>query len=128
MAVSSLPGIGFTLTLPNTTTVVAVDDPAFGANAVAVPDNCRAIVVYNLSAANRILVQFQRTAEIGAGLSILNSIVLPSLSSITFAVGYVGDRPVLFQNGETDLYMQAETGTNVQVNISYLQGRGSDLF
>jgi hypothetical protein len=129
MSFSSLPAIGFTLTLPDATTVVSVDDNLNGANAVEVPDNCRTIVIFNMNATNRVFVKFARTDEIGGlGVNINNSTVLPASSSMTFGVGYVGDRPPLAQAGVTNLYLLAETGTAVLVNVTYLQGRGSDLF
>ena len=48
MAVITLPGVGFTLTIPDATTLVANDDTTYGIDAVAVPPNCRSIIVYNM--------------------------------------------------------------------------------
>ncbi len=128
MAVSSLPGIGFTLTLPDATTLVPVDGVAFGASAIPVPDNCRTIIVYNMDAANRIFAKFERTALIALPLMVVASCtVIPALSSMSYDVGYIGDRPILSSVSSTNLYFVAEAGVNVQVNVTYLMGRGSQL-
>ncbi|MAH47920.1 hypothetical protein CMI37_19015 [Candidatus Pacearchaeota archaeon] len=129
MSVSFLPGIGFTLTLPDATTIVPVDDIAYGAGAQGAPDNCRTLVVYNMDANSRVLLKFWRTEEVNpAEMVLANCMVLPTSSSITYEVGYLGDRPSLSQAGEANLYLLAEAGVNLQVNITYLQGRGSNLF
>ena len=125
MAISGLPGIGFTLTIPNTTTMVAVDAIAFGANAEAVPDNCRAIVVYNMATANRIFVKFMPTPGIQASITVNGSTVIPELSSMTFDIGFITDRGGIGAGAAINLYFMAETGANVPVNITYLMGRGS---
>lgn len=127
-AVSTLPAIGFTLTIPNNTTLVACDDTDFGIDAVAVPPNCRTIIVYNMDAANRIFVKFAQVTQIDVHMmTIANSTVMPALSSMTFAVGYLGDRPNLSIQTEACLYFKAEAGAGLLVNVTYLMGRGTNL-
>ncbi len=126
--VSTLPSIGFTLTLPDTTTLVRSDDMAFGAFAEEVPTNCSSIILFNMDAANRVFVKYGRTVEVNAGnMTVANSTVLPILSSMTFAVGYVGDREDISSSGPVCLFLMAETGAAVQVNVTFLMGRGSNL-
>lgn len=127
MAISGLPGIGFTLTIPNTTTLVAVDAVAFGASAEAVPDNCRSIVVYNMATANRIFVKFMPVPGILASITLLASTVIPGLSSMTFDIGFIMDRGGIGATSAINLYFMAETGLNVPVNVTYLMGRGSNI-
>jgi len=126
--VSTLPAIGFTLTITNNLVLVPVDDIAYGVDAVPPPTNCRSIIVYNMDATNRIFIKFEQTAVIvAATMTVLNSTVLPALGSITFAVNYLGDRPNLYMAGNYGMYLKAEAGTNLPVNITYLQGRGTQL-
>ena len=128
MATNPLPSVGFTLTIPDTTTLVSVDGVAFGASAIPVPDNCRSIVVYNMDASNRVFLKFDTTAAANIARMVIGSCtVLPTSSSITFAVGYLGDRQSLSLSGDANLYLAAESGTNVLVNITFMQGRGSSL-
>ena len=125
MATNSLPAYGFTLTLPNTTTVVAVDDIQFGASAIAVPDNCRTIVVFNTDDTNRILVKFTRPPAVLASMVIASCTVIPAAGSMSFDVGYLTDRGEISPTGSCNIYMVAETGNTVPVNVTYLMGRGS---
>ncbi len=129
MPVSHLPALAFTLTLPSTTVIVQVDDPAFGTGAAAVPDNCRTIVVLNMAAGNRIFVRFGMLTEVTAGnTTINNSTVVPALGSFSFDVGYIGDRLALgdIPTNTANMYLIAETGNNVPVNITYMMGRGTN--
>ena len=128
MAVVTLPAVGFTLTIPDITTLVRCDDIQFGAGALEVPPNCRSIVVYNMDDTNQIFLQWNPTTEVNANsMTVLNSTVIPVLSTMTFAIGYLGDRPNFAGNLDTCLFLMAETGVNVQVNITYLMGRGTRL-
>ena len=128
MAVTSLPGVGFTLTIPNTTTLVPVDDVTFGADAVAPYDNTKSIVIYNTDATNRIFVRFDLTAAANISRMVAASCtIIPALSSMTFSVGTIGDRPQLGIIEATNLYFAAEAGTNVAVNVTYLQGMGGPI-
>ena len=128
MAISFLPAIGFTLTLPDTSTLVPVDDTAYGADAVAVPSNCRTIVILNLDDTNQVLVKFGQNRAVSAGsMSISNSTVVPVSSAMTFEVGFLGDRGELSETQDLNLFLLASTGSSVQVNITYLQGRGTAL-
>mgnify|MGYP006434945401 CR=1 FL=1 len=125
MPVSTLPSVGFTLTIPNITTLVPVDDVLFGADALAPPDNCHTIVVYNLDAANRVFVRFGMPGTVtAANTTILNSTVVPALGSMTFGVGHVGERAYMDPLGAVHLYFMAETGAVVPINITFLMGRG----
>ena len=127
-SVVTLPAVGFTLTLPDATTLVACNDTDFGIDAIDVPPNCRSIVVFNMDAARRIFVKFCPTTTITAAMmTISNSVVIGTASSMTFAVGYLGDRPNLAQELESCLYFKAEAGVNVLVNVTYLMGRGTQL-
>lgn len=123
MAVSALPGIGFTLTCPDASTIVAVDDVTYGASAVAVPSNCRTIVVYNMDGTNRLFVKFAEAATLST-ITLVNSTVIPAGSSMTFEVGPLGQRNDLGGSNAFNLYMLPEAGTNVPVNITYLMSRG----
>lgn len=123
MAVSPYPSIGFTLTC-NVAAEVSIDDVAAGASAVAPPDNCRLIVVYNISTTDRIFVKFKMLAD-ATVLTILNSTVIPTGSSMAFGIGYLGDRQPLGIGLACNLYIRPESGGVVPVNITYLQGRGS---
>lgn len=127
-AVLTLPAVGFTLTIPNTTTLVPLDDVAFGADAQGLPANGRTIIIYNMDAANRIFVRFGANGAVTAGnTTISNSIVIPALSSLTFAVGYLGDRAPLGVASPDNCFLMAETGAGVLVNVTYLMGRGSNI-
>ena len=127
MAVSSLPVIGFTLTIPNTTTVVEIDDIAYGIGALSVPDNCNSIVIYNMATADRIFFKFMPPPGIPASVVVGASTVVPAVSSFTIALGFLSDRGPIGSNGETNIYFMAETGAAVQVNVTYSMGRGSSV-
>jgi hypothetical protein len=125
MAVSILPSIGFSLTIPDATTLVAVDDTTYGVDAVAVPSNCRVIVVYNTSTTDQVLIKFSEPSSITAGsMTSSNSIILPAASSRTFAIGFLGQRPELGSPEKVNLFLKAASGTSVVVNVSYDMGRG----
>lgn len=128
------PVYGFTLTLPDANTTVHIDDTSYGQQARPLPHNCRGITLYNLDSANRVLVRFAPLSEIGVPLTLGNSIVLPQQSALSLSIGYVGDRgPVGLLAGTSvtppmhTVLLRAETGSNVQVTVTYLQGRGSSL-
>jgi len=128
MAVLTLPAVGFTLTIPDITTLVRCDDIQFGEAAQEVPPNCRTVVIYNMDDTNRIFIQWNPTTEVNPNsMTVLNSTVIPTLSSMTFAIGYLGDRPNLAGRLDVCLFLMAETGVNVDVNITYLMGRGTQL-
>jgi hypothetical protein len=124
MATEFLPSVGFTLTIPNITSLVRADDLEFGANAQAPPDNCVAIVVFNMSTADRVLVKFGQVGIVNSEtMTITNSTVLPVSSSMTFSLGALGQRIHLYTGGQANLYFMAETtAANVLVNVTYLQG------
>lgn len=123
MATEYLPSVGFTLTLPDTTTLVRVSDLDRGAGAQAPPDNCTSIVVFNMSGANRIFVKFGPVGAVtSVNMTVLNSTVIPVNASMTFNLASLGARIHLYTGGQANLYLMAETGTAVQVNITYLQG------
>ena len=128
MPVSLLPAIGFTLTIPSTTSLVAVDDITFGANAFPVPDNCRTVVVYNMGSKDRILVKFMLTDRaISALMDVNSSTVLPELSSMTFDVGVLMERSAVSNESPVNLFLKTESGVNIPVNVTYLMGKGSSL-
>jgi hypothetical protein len=128
MSVVTLPAVGFTLTIPDTTTLVRCDDIQYGEAAREVPPNCRSVVVYNMDATNRIFIQWNPTTEVNpTSMTVLNSTVLPALASMTFAIGYLGDRPNLAGHLDTCLFFMAEAGVSLQVNVTYLMGRGTQL-
>ena len=128
MPVKSQPAIAFTLTIPDASTMVANDNTDFGVDAEAVPPNCRTIVIYNLDATRRVFIKFAPNTAITTGMmTISNSTVLAAGSSMTFAVGYLGDRPHLSMSQSEAFFLKAEAGTNVPVNITYLMGRGTQL-
>jgi hypothetical protein len=83
-------------------------------------------VVYNMDATERIFVQWGATTETTpTSMTVVSSTVIPALAAMTFVVGYLGDRPELAGDEADCLFFMAETGTNVQVNVTYLMGRGS---
>ena len=128
MAVSNIPAYGFTLTCPDAATLVDTGDVTYGVNALAVPDNCASIVVYNMDAANRVFVRFGRLGEISVANTTVNtSTVLPALGSMTFQVGFVGDREYMGAGYPTRLFLLPEAGAAVLVNVTYLMGRGSNI-
>ena len=123
MAINFLPSVGFTLTIPNTTTLVRVDDIAIGADAIPPPDNCVAIVVYNMSAGDRIFVKFGLEGVVtSVNMTVANSTVIPGGGSMTFDVGFLGQRIALVTGGQVNMYLMAETGANVPANVTFLQG------
>jgi hypothetical protein len=125
MSVEWLPSVGFTLTLPDAATLVQVSDALYGAYAQEVPDNCRAIIVYNMDAQNRIFMRFGDTTTITVGnTTVLSSTVIPAGGSVTVGLDYLGERQALNPTSRADLFFIPEGGTNVQVNITYLMGRG----
>lgn len=122
--VSPSPAIGFTLTLPNAATVVAVDDVTYGADAQAPPSNCKSINIYNMSTATeKVFVRFCFPAASGL-TSISNSTVVPPGASITFDVGVIGQREQLGSTKILNLYLRLDSGNNINVNVTYLMGRG----
>jgi len=128
MSFLTLPSYGFTLTLPDATTLVRCDDIQYGAGALEVPSNCRTIVVYNMDAAQRIFVKYSTTNSISQStMTLQNSTVIPAGASMTFAVGYLGDRPNLSGDLDVCLFFKAEAGTSLPVNVTYLMGRGTQL-
>ena len=128
MPVSLLPAIGFTLTIPSTASFVAVDDINFGANALAFPDNCRTVVVYNMSSTDRILVKFMLTSQaISALMDVNSSTVIPALSSMTFDVGVLMERASVSNTSPINLFLKTESRVNITVNVTYLMGKGSSL-
>ena len=125
MSITTTPSIGFTLTCPDNATLVPVDEPVFGANAVAPPANCHSIIVYNLDANNRIFVRFGTPGLITAGnTTIANSTVIPVLGSMTFGIGHVVEREYLGETTGMNLYFLPESGNNVAINITYVMGKG----
>ena len=128
MPVYPHPGYGFTLTCPDNATLVPVDDITFGAGALAVPDNCESIVVYNMDAGNRVFLRFGLDTEVtAANTTVLNSTVLPASASMTFQVGYVPNRAFMGGGSVRNLYLLPEAGANLQINITYLMGAGRPL-
>jgi hypothetical protein len=127
-SVLTLPAVGFTLTIPNATTLVPIDDITYGEGAVGVPANCRTIVIFNMDAANRVFVRFGENAVVSVGnTTISNVTVLPTSSSMTFSVGYLGDRASLGMTRAENCFLMAEAGAGVLVNVTYLMGRGSNI-
>ncbi len=119
MAVELLPSVGFSLTLPNATTLVPADDPAFGAGAKSVPDNCATIIIYNTDAANRVMFRFAESVSATAGnTTVANSTILPASASITLAIPQYGHRSRLGLTEGYNLFLKAEGGTPI-VNITY---------
>jgi len=128
MSTLTLPSYGFTLTIPNTSTLVPCDDVTYGTGAIAPPDNCQTIVVYNIDGSNPVLVKFALSSSITpASMTLANSVYLPAASSRTFAVGFLGSRPPLGAAKPTNMYFKAVSGTNVQVNVSYDMGKGFSI-
>jgi hypothetical protein len=128
MSTLTLPSYGFNLRIPNTTTLVACDDTTHGAGAIAPPDNCQTIVVYNIDGTNPILIKFDSPSTITMGsMTTVNSIYLPAASSRTFAVGFLGSRSPLGVSQPVNMYFKAVSGTNVDINVSYGMGSGRSL-
>lgn len=123
MAVEWLPSIGFTLTLPNPTTLTRFGDRTAGAFAQDPPDNCESIVVVNLSTTDRVLIKFAQEGTVSAAsMTLANSTVIPVSSSMTFGIGVIGPRPALITGGVAEGFLKPETGQSVPVNVSYIQG------
>jgi len=126
MAVEYLPSVAWSLTIPNTTTLVRASDIQYGVNARNVPDNCTSIIVYNTDGTNAIFVRFGDPALVTAPqMTLLNSTLVPALGSITFSVGVTGARTALTSNAElavADLFLMAQAGAPV-VNVTCIQGR-----
>ena len=129
MAVEWRPAVGFLLTLPSGV-MARVDDPAFGADAVPPPDNCHTIVVYNMDVALSVLVKFD-VMGFGGPMTQFNSVIIPPASSMSFGIGYLGERYRLNDaaNPSAAMYLMG-TGlaANTSVNIAYVQGPGQGAF
>ena len=124
MSISGLPAIGYTLTCPDSTTLVAIDDPAFGADAVSPPDNAESVVILNLDSANRIYVKFGSVTAVNASnMTISNSTVIPPLGAMTFDIGALAQQRAPIGSGPRDQvngFIKPAAGTNLLVNVTYL--------
>lgn len=124
MANSVLPAVSFTLTCPDANTIVAIDDPAFGADASAPPDNADSVTILNLDSANRLFVKFGVIGEVStANMTILNSTVIPALGAMTFSIGTLTQQRLPLGSGPTaqaNCYLKPAAGTNILVNVTYL--------
>lgn len=128
MSTLTLPSYGFTLTIPDTSTLVRCDDVTYGAAAISPPDNCQTIVVYNVDATNPILVKFAEGSSVTpASMTSANSVYIPAASSRTFVVGFLGSRPPLGVSDPVNMYLKAVSGTGVIVNVSYDMGKGYSM-
>jgi len=124
MAVEWRPAVGFNLTLPSGVRA-RVDDVAFGVGAVPPPDNCHTIIVYNSDALIGVFIKFDLTAFAGV-MDATNSTLLPPASSLSFGIGFLGERDTLNAvGGRVSMYlMGAGLAANPVVNVSYMQGKG----
>lgn len=121
--VSGLPCIGFTLTLPDAATVVAIDDVTKGAAAVPPPANCRSIVFYNTDDTNDVYMKIALTGTAGA-MSILDSVIVPANGSYALPLLPEGKREPIGSTEAVCCYLRTAGGVSIQVNISYVMGEG----
>lgn len=125
--ISSLPSIGFTLTLPDNATAISVDDITYGAFAQDVPGNCESVIVYNMSGANRLFAKWGSitSGKISSNMTISNSTVIPAGASFTFEIGLLGERQSIGDRPEStvNLFLKLEGGVNQTVNITYMMGK-----
>lgn len=123
-----LPFVGFTLTLPDNATVVEADPAPY--------NNTNELILYNTDTTNRIFMQIQKvdSGPLPAAGTIVesNSTIIPAGGSLSLCIGMEGDRVPL---GTTAFWLAnpgqgfnilflAESGTNVELNITYVQGMG----
>lgn len=127
---SPLPLVGFTLTLPDNGTVVEADPAPF--------NNTKELVVLNLDGDNRVFMQIVDVGEPPAlpaavDVNLGNSTVIPAGASFSVCLGSEGSRHAISTvagwtaNGPGSqfiLVFKAESGNDVNVNITYVQSIG----
>jgi len=128
--VNPRPIVAATIDLPDDRTPIAIGATWFLEANVSPPDNCRYMMLLNLDAVNRILLFCALDASefSPALMAINNSTVIPASAALTLDLGPIGDRWLLAGDdtgGAMTLYLMAETGTSVPVNLTFLQGKGA---
>lgn len=119
------PIVAFTLTIPNSTTLVPLGEVAYGAYSQEIPNNCKVVQIRNLNDTNQVLFHVGLTASTTIGtVTSANSTVIAPNGSFTGEINVEGKR---WRLGQTELlngYLACVAGTNVQVNITYVQISG----
>lgn len=127
---SPLPFVGFTLTLPDALTVVEANPQPF--------NNTKEVVILNTSTTDRVFVKIvclEGTPPVlpaAVTVDLLTSTLLPVGQSFSFCIGPEGIRnafgTVAFWTANPGsrlaIVLKAESGLNIEVNITYLQTVG----
>jgi len=125
---SPLPFVGFSLTLLDNLTVVEADPQPFS--------NTKEVIFLNGSPDDRIFV---RVADLSAGLPIAgdvtaaNSSIIPAGGSLSLCIGPEGERNALgtvafwaipTPGSKLGIVFKAESGADVELNVTYVQCLG----
>ena len=125
----NLPFESFSLTLADATTVVEADPAPY--------NNTKELLVLNTSATDRVFMQIVSAGETPAlpdtgDVTAANSVIIPVNGAVALCIGVEGRRQAIGtiahwtanQGSNLLLVFQTESGTNVVVNVTYVQDIG----
>lgn len=126
---SPLPSDGFSLTLPDSSTLVEADPAPYS--------NTKEIVVLNTNADGRVFLKWVILDSGGAlpaagSVTATNSTIIPASGSISLCIGTEGYRNpagtvawwAANAGSKLVLVFKSETETDVVINVTYVQGPG----